>query len=64
MLPTTGGPRNYMLADALVRKQWEIIRHFPDKNPLLRYWIENPAFSQLWKRDCAREFANQHVILD
>jgi hypothetical protein len=61
---TTGGPRNYALADSLVKRQWEIIRYFLDKNPSMLYWIENPAFSQIWKRDCAREFASPHVILD
>ena len=61
---TTGGPRNYALADSLVEKQWEIIKHFLEKNSLMLYFIENPAFSQLWKRECARQFANPHIILD
>ena len=60
----TRGVRNYALADRLVEKQWEIIKHFLEKNPLMLYFIENPAFSQLWKRECAREFANPHKILD
>jgi site-specific DNA-cytosine methylase len=60
----TRGIRNYALADSLVKKQWEIIKHFLEKNPELLYFIENPAFSQLWKRECAREFKNPHIILD
>ena len=28
------------------------------------YFIENPAFSQLWKRECSNEFRNPHIILD
>jgi hypothetical protein len=61
---TTGGPRNYALADSLAKKQWDIIKHFLEKNPLLCYFIENPAFSQLWKRECAKEFADPSIILD
>ena len=61
---TRGGPRNYALADALAAKQWEIIKHFLEKNPLMLYFIENPAFSHLWKRECAREFANPHILLN
>ena len=29
---TTGGPRNYALADSLVEKQWEIIKYFLTKH--------------------------------
>jgi hypothetical protein len=61
---TRGGPRNYALADRLASKQWEIIKYFLDKQPALLYFIENPAFSHLWKRPCASEFANPHVICD
>ena len=61
---TTGGPRNYALADALASKQWEIIKHFLDRSPTTIYFIENPAYSQLWKRECAREFATPHAICD
>jgi len=61
---TTGGPRNYALADRLVKKQWEIIKYFLEKNALMLYFIENPGYSQLWKRECAREFKNPHIILD
>ena len=60
----TRGVRNYALADRLVEKQWGIIKHFLEKNPLLLYFIENPAFSQLWNRKCAEEFRNPHIILD
>ena len=60
----TRGTRNYILADKLVNKQWEIIKYFSEKNPLMLYFIENPAFSHLWKRECAREFKNQCIILD
>ena len=60
---TRGGPRNYALADALAAKQWEIIKYFLDKQPVL-YFIENPAFSHLWKRPCAMEFKDPHVICD
>ena len=60
----TRGVRNYALADSLVKKQWEIIKHFLEKNPELLYFIENPAFSHLWKRECASEFKNPHIILD
>ena len=61
---TTGGPRNYALADSLVKRQWEIIKYFLEKNPLMLYFIENPGYSLLWKRECAREFANPHILLD
>ena len=61
---TTGGPRNYALADALSRKQWEMIKHFLEKNPLMLYFIENPGYSLLWKRECAREFADPSIFLD
>ena len=61
---TTGGPRNYALADALASKQWEIIQYFLEKSPTLIYFIENPASSHLWKRECAREFASPHAICD
>ena len=60
----TRGIRNYALADSLVKKQWEIIKHFLEKNPELLYFIENPAFSQLWKREVAKEFADPSIILD
>ena len=59
---TTGGPRNYALADSLAKKQWEIIKHFLNKNALLLYIIESPAFSQLWKRECAKEIADPSII--
>jgi len=61
---TTGGPRNYALADSLVKRQWEIIKYFLEKNPLMLYFIENPGYSLLWKRECAEEFRNLHIILD
>ena len=60
----TRGTRNYILADSLVKKQWEIIKYFLTKNPLLLFFIENPAFSHLWTRECANEFKNVHIILD
>ena len=60
----TRGVRNYALADKLASRQWLIVKHFLEKNPFLIYFIENPAFSHLWKRECAREFKNPHVILD
>ena len=55
----TRGTRNFALADSLVEKTWEIIEYFLNKNPLLLYFIENPAFSLLWKRKCAEPFANK-----
>jgi hypothetical protein len=61
---TRGGPRDYALADSLAKKQWKIIKHFLEINPFLVYFIENPAFSHLRKRDCAQEFKNPHIILD
>ena len=60
----TRGVRNYALADSLIKKQWEIIKHFLEKNPLMLYFIENPAFSHLWKRECSSEFRNPHFICD
>ena len=61
---TRGGPRNFALADALAKRQWVIIKHFLGKNPFLLYFIENPAYSLLWKRECAQEFKNPHIILN
>ena len=61
---TTGGPRDYASADRLVQKQWEVIKFFLAKNPRMLYFIENPAFSHLWKRDCANEFAEPFVLCD
>ena len=61
---TRGPPRNYALADSLAKKQREITKYFLDKNPFLLYLIENPAFSHLWKRECAQEFKNPHIVLD
>ena len=61
---TTGGPRDYVSADALAQKQWEVIKFFLDKNPRMLYFIENPAFSHLWKRECANEFAAPFVLCD
>jgi len=60
----TRGIRKYALADSLVKQMWEIIKYYLNKNPLLLYFIENPAFSQLWKRQCASEFADPSIILD
>ena len=60
----TRGTRTFALADKLVERQWGIIQYFLSLNPLMLYFIENPAFSLLWKRKCAREFANPHVICD
>jgi len=60
----TRGYRNFALADRLVEKQWDIIQHFLNKNPLLLYFIENPASSLLWKRKCAEPFAHKTVVLD
>ena len=60
----TRGTRNFALADRLVERTWEIIRYFLNKNPLLLYFIENPAFSLLWKRKCAQPFTNKTVVLD
>ena len=58
---TTGGPRNYALADSLAKKQWEIIKHFLEKNSLMLYFIENPAFRQLWKRNVPKS-SNIHIL--
>ena len=46
------------------QKMWEIIKYYLNKNPLLLYFIENPAFSQICKRQCASEFADPSIILD
>ena len=46
-------PRNYTLADSLVAKATEIIKHFQILNPELAWFVENPASSQLWSRAVA-----------
>ena len=61
---TTGGPRDYASADKLAQKQWEIIKHFSLRRPTLVYFIENPAYSHLWRREVAREFATPFVLCD
>ena len=48
-------PRNYELADALVAKTIEIIRHFQTLNPEIAWFVENPSTSQLWGREVARD---------
>ena len=46
------------------RNNGKSFKHFLEKNPLILYFVENPAFSHLWKRECAHEFKNPHIILD
>ena len=57
-------PRNFTLADSLVRKAWEIICHFENKNPGGILWfIENPDSSLLWGRRVSDPFPHR-VRLD
>jgi hypothetical protein len=49
-------PRNFLLADSLVEKTWEIIEYFKNKNRHLGWFIENPDSSLLWKRFVFPEF--------
>ena len=60
---TAKTPRDYALADELVRVAWAIIAHFGRKNENLLWFIENPATSHLWKRAVAAPFPHR-VILD
>ncbi len=46
-------PRNYTLADSLVAKPIEIIKHFQGLNPDIIWFVENPDSSQLWSRAVA-----------
>ena len=48
-------PRDYTLADSLVAKTMEVIRHYEALNPELVWFIENPDSSQLWSRAVAWE---------
>ena len=48
-------PRNFELADSLVERAWEIIRHFQNLNPELGWFVENPATSLLWSRAVGNE---------
>ena len=41
---TTGGPRNYLLADKLVNKSWEIITYFLNKNEFLIFSLKIQHF--------------------
>ena len=60
---TAKTPRNYALADELVRVAWGIITHFSSKNENLLWFIENPATSYLWKRAVATPFPHR-ILLD
>ena len=60
---TRGGPRNFVLADSLVAKAIEIIKHFEKLNPSLIWFIENGDSTLLWGRDVAKELTN-YVVLD
>ena len=60
---TARRPRNFMLADALAGRAWEIIQYFLKLNPDMLWFIENPDSSLLWGRDVAAEFTPQ-VRLD
>jgi len=60
---TAKTPRNFALADELVATTWRIIQHFLALNPKLKWFIENPASSLLWKRPVADSFPHR-VILD
>ena len=56
-------PRNFELADSLVRKTWEIIVYFLRLNPDLLWFVENPASSLLWRRRVAESLGSP-VCLD
>ena len=57
-------PRNFVLADSLVAKCWEIISHFSNKTPGGILWfIENPDSSLLWGRQISDPFPHR-VRLD
>ena len=45
--------RNFELADALVARTIEIIKHFQGLNPELGWFVENPDTSLLWSRAVA-----------
>ena len=46
----TRGKRNLALADSLVAKTCEIIKHFLELNCALLWFVENPDSSMLWRR--------------
>ena len=56
-------PRNFELADSLVRATWEIIAHFKAVNRNLLFFIENPSTSLLWKRSVSDPFPDR-ITLD
>ena len=60
---TARTPRNFLLADELVATTWRIIKHFLDLNPTLKWFIENPGSSLLWKRVVSDSFPHR-VVLD
>ena len=55
-------PRNFELADSLIRETWAIIEYFLEKNPCLIWFIENPATSLLWKRPVSDPFPERIMI--
>ena len=56
-------PRDFELADSLVRETWGIIEFFMEKNPSMHFFIENPATSLLWKRLVSDPFRDR-IVLD
>jgi len=60
---TRGPPRNLVLADSLVAKTIEIIKHFETLNPDLIWFIENGDSTLLWGRDVAKDLTN-YVVVD
>ena len=60
---TRGPPRNFKLADSLVKKALEIIHYFEKKNPALIWFLENGDSTLLWGRECVSDL-NWFVQLD
>ena len=57
-IANTRGKRNLILADSLVKKTWEIIKHFEQLHPTssMIWFIENPDSSLLWRRRVSEPF--------
>ena len=56
-------PRNFALADELVRVTTEIIAYFLERAPHCLYFVENPDSSLMWGRGVAAPL-QKHVRLD
>ena len=58
---TRGPPRNFALADSLVKKALEIIHYFEERNPTLIWFLENGDSTLLWGREIAKNLKNDLI---